>query len=189
LIVDETLTEEDAELELKKTKKDLEEVYTELLSKKTELETLANTEVPEEVLERISYTFDCLKGKYGEDISQWEFSIKRLLVEWFFGLSDKHGVWITGSDGEVLYTIKSNLGTLAFGWLGDDTDAGVVGQNMMNEQVEATLSQFASIVSALGEPYTRTCVDVHQHRQHGPSAGVVGLRRSGAASGSAIVHH
>lgn len=150
LTVDGVLTDDDAALELPKTKKELDEVNTEILSKKTEIESLESTEIPEEVLERVQYTFDCLKGNYGKNISQWAFEVKRLLVEWFFGVDDKNGVWIKGSEGEVLYTVRSSLGTLAFGWLEDDDDAGVVGQNVMREKSEATLAQFSSIFKNLG---------------------------------------
>jgi site-specific DNA recombinase len=151
LVLDGVFTEEEVAKEMEKVRKELVEVSIELLSKKTELEGLSSEEVPEEVLERISYTFDCLRGQYGKDISQWEFSIKRLLIEWFFGISKQSGVWIRGADKEVLYTIKSNLGTLAFGWLGNDSDAGQVGQTTLNERVKdnATLNQFLSIVESI----------------------------------------
>ena len=152
LIIDGVLDEEDITKEIEKVKKELNDITTELLAKRTELESLANTEVPEEVLARIKYTFDCLQERYGKNIGHWEPNVKRLLVEWFFGTSNKQsGVWIRGSDREVLYTIKSNLGTIAFGWLGDDTAAGVVGQEVMNEKISnpATLTQFASIVEGL----------------------------------------
>ncbi len=152
LIIDGVLDEEDVTKEKEKVKKEINDLTTELLFKRTELESLANTQVPDEVLERIKYTFNCLQERYGKNIGHWEPNVKRLLVEWFFGTSNKQsGVWIRGSDKEVLYTIKSNLGTIAFGWLGDDTAAGIVGQEVMNEKVSnpATLTQFASIVEGL----------------------------------------
>ena len=149
LIIDNELTDDDASIELNKTKKELDEVNTQILANRIELASLSVEQVPDEVLERINYTFDCLQERYGKNIGKWDFSIRRLLVEWFFGIDEKNGVWVAGSDGEVTYSIKSNLGTLAFGWLDDDTAAGIVGQEVMREKSIATLSQFSSIFNNL----------------------------------------
>jgi site-specific DNA recombinase len=159
LILDGLFTEEEATKEIDRIRKELTEISTELLAKQTELETLLNAQVPEEVFERVQTIFKALRGHYGHSITQWSFPVKRLLVEWFFGTNDCHGVWMEGTANEIRYTIKSNLGTLAFGWLEDDTSAGIDGQGGVGG---ASLPQFASIFQNL-EPYTPKGIREHEH--------------------------
>ncbi|MEI2780954.1 MAG: recombinase family protein [Candidatus Competibacter sp.] len=141
LIVDEVLTSDDAANELDKTKSALETLHLELVSKRNEFESLsASTDVPTEILSRITQTIDALRQHHGQSIHLWKYDIQRLLVEWFFGISDKNGVFI---GAELTYSIKSSLGTLGFGIIGEDCDFGVTG--LKHDLTPDTISHFSSL--------------------------------------------
>ncbi|MGB5064633.1 MAG: hypothetical protein WBQ37_12865, partial [Candidatus Competibacter sp.] len=85
---------------------------------------------------------------------------QRTLIEWFFGIDEKNGVFVSKDEGEFLYTIRSNLGTLAFGSLNDDgDDGGSFGVSGFGKMRLEGLPAFRSIFQA--EIYIRNMDHVH----------------------------
>ena len=144
LIFNEAIDEEDVTDDLKKIKKELETINISIIAAQNEKEALVATVVPEEVLKRIQAIYRHFKGSHRE----WSFETKRLLVEWFFGIDKNHGVFVGGNKGDESYTIKSCLGVLAFGWLGDEGAAGITGQEVARASIN--MPEFTSIISNLG---------------------------------------
>ena len=148
LILNDVLDEQDVSSEMKKIKQELSEVNTAINVLNIEQEALTNQEVPDEVLRKISYTWNSIQSDFGLSVNDWPFDIKRKLIEWFFGIGKQYGVFIKGTKDEQTYTIRSSLGILAFGWIGDECDAGVTG----SIPHFSSISDFSSIINHLQPP-------------------------------------
>jgi len=164
LMTEGVLDDDDVKKQLPEVKTKIEECRKSLVAIETELEGLSSLDVPEEVLNKINYIIGCFKERFGHHISQWSFKPQRALIEWFFGTDDKNGVFVERSGKEFLYTIRSNLGTLAFGSL-TDNDGGAFGVGGLGGMRLESLPAFRSIFQA--DFYTPNMAHVHVATQEG----------------------
>lgn len=145
LLYAEAVNEDDVVDELKRIKKELEIINTEIISLQNKKETLNNLDVPAEILRKVQSVYHYIKGSY----NNWSYETKRMIVEWFFGIDKNYGVFIGGNKGDEHYTIKSCLGILAFGWINDDCAAGVVGHQ--DFKVALNMPEFTSIINNIDQ--------------------------------------
>lgn len=128
MVLEDHITKEQGDRTIKKIQDNLNENKTRLVSVNVELETLSSLDVPDELLEKVTSIFQSLNECYGQSIQDWDFKTQQALVKWFFGVSDKNGVFVRLNAKEITYTINSNLGSIAFGFMTDeDGPCGVTG--------------------------------------------------------------